>query len=161
MNQAIFYFFYNFAHQSSLGDGLIIFFAKYFPFLVIVAAALFLFFYHKRWREVVVAISSGAVAWFVAKFLKIIIHTPRPFDAWPGVESLVAENGYAFPSGHATFMMALAVSIFFSHKKAGYIFMFFALIIGLARVAAGVHTPVDILGGFVLGFLIAYLLKNV
>ena len=33
--------------------------------------------------------------------------------------------------------------------------MFFALIIGIARIMAGVHFPIDILGGFVLGSLIA------
>jgi undecaprenyl-diphosphatase len=53
--------------------------------------------------------------------------------------------------------MALAFSIFFLHKKAGYYFMFFALLIGLARIMAGVHFPADILGGFVLGFAISFI----
>ena len=43
--------------------------------------------------------------------------------------------------------------------------MFFALLIGLARIIAGVHFPIDILGGFVLGgivsFLVAFLVKYV
>jgi len=37
--------------------------------------------------------------------------------------------------------------------------MFFALLIGIARIIAGVHFPVDILGGFILGILTAYLVK--
>ncbi len=41
------------------------------------------------------------------------------------------------------------------------IFIFFAFIIGLARIIAGVHFPIDILGGFLFGGLIAYFLKNV
>ena len=55
--------------------------------------------------------------------------------------------------------MALAFAIYFLHKQAGYWFMFFALIIGVARIMAGVHFPLDILGGFVLGALVAYLVK--
>jgi undecaprenyl-diphosphatase len=93
----------------------------------------------------------------LAYIFKFLIHTPRPFDAFTQVHSLIPESGFAFPSGHATFFMALAVSIFFYHKKAGYVFMFFALLIGLARIAAGVHFPADILGGFVLGGLVSYL----
>jgi membrane-associated phospholipid phosphatase len=57
--------------------------------------------------------------------------------------------------------MALAVSIFFSHKKMGYVFIALAFVIGFARIAGGVHFPVDILGGFILGALVAYLVKNV
>ena len=69
--------------------------------------------------------------------------------------AIFAETGYAFPSGHATFFAALAMYIFFLNKKAGYVFMISALLVGLARIAAGVHFPVDILGGFVLGSTIA------
>ena len=74
---------------------------------------------------------------------------------------LFSESGYAFPSGHATFFMALAFALFFNHKKAGYVFILFALLIGIARIIAGVHFPVDILGGFILGFFIAFFVKNV
>jgi len=37
--------------------------------------------------------------------------------------------------------------------------MFFAFLIGIARIIAGVHFPIDILGGFILGAGIAYLIK--
>jgi undecaprenyl-diphosphatase len=178
MNNAIFFFLYNLAHYSSVFDHLVIFFAVYFPYIVTILAGLFLLFHHdvfkaespyavflEKKKEILPVFFAGIFAWIIAQSLKLIIHTPRPFDAFPEVKSLIAEGGYAFPSGHATFFMALAVGIFFSHKKAGYIFMLFALIIGLARIIAGVHFPVDILGGFVLGggisYLVAFFLKNV
>ena len=108
-------------------------------------------------KEILMVFFSGIVAWVLAYILKILIHTPRPFDAFSNVHSLISETGFGFPSGHATFFMALAFAIFFLHKKAGYVFIFFALLIGLARIIAGVHFPIDILGGFALGFLISYL----
>jgi len=178
MNNQIFFFFYNFAHQSKILDGIIIFFALYFPYVVVILAGLFLLFHHEvlqaetpyrvfweKKREILKVFFSGCLAWILAYVLKILIHTPRPFDALPQVHSLVPESGFAFPSGHATFFMALAVAIFFYHKKAGYVFMFFALLIGIARITTGVHFPIDILGGFVLGGLVSYLVafftKNV
>src|SRR3989344_5189935 len=129
MNEAVFYFFYNLAHQSVFFDELIVFFA-------------------------------AGVTLIIAHFLKILINMPRPFDAIANVSALFTESGQAFPSGHAAFFSALAFAIFFINKKAGYVFMLFALLIGLARIMAGVHFPVDILGGFTLGIAVAFLVEK-
>lgn len=174
MNNNIFFFFYNLAHKSEFFDAIIIFFADIFPYIVIVLAFLFLIFHNEiltssnplkaliqKWKDIFLTFFSGLAAWILAYALKFLFHTLRPFDLFPQVVSLLPESGFAFPSGHATFFMALACALFINHKKVGYIFMFFALLIGIARIMAGVHFPIDILGGFVLGSAIAYFLKNV
>jgi undecaprenyl-diphosphatase len=174
MNNAIFYFFYNLAHQGVVLDKIIIFLAVYFPYLVIIVAGLFLLFHHdvfkaeypyqvffKKKKEILGTFVTGVSAWIIAYVLKLLIHASRPFVALPDVQSLIPESGFAFPSGHATFFTALAFSIYFRHKSAGYWFVSFAIIIGLARIVAGVHFPIDILGGFVLGYLVAYLVKKI
>ena len=172
MNNSIFFFFYNLAHRSALADSIIVFFAVYFIYIVIVLAGLFLLFYHKvlpsqnpvkefisKWREFILLGASGGLAWSLVKILKILIHTERPFDIFGNVQSLFLETEYvyAFPSGHTAVASVIAFALFFTHKKAGHVFMFFALLIGLARIAAGVHFPIDILGGFALGAIVAYL----
>jgi len=177
MNTAIFFFLYDLAHKSNFLDHVIIFFALWFPYVVVILAGLFLLFHHEvlaaespfrvfmeKKVEILHAFFSGVLAWILAYALKYLFHTPRPFDAFSQVHSLIPESGYAFPSGHATFFMALAFSIFFMHKRAGYWFIFFAILIGVARIMAGVHFPIDILGGFVLGYgvscLVAFFAKN-
>ena len=177
MNNQIFFTFYNLAHKSIFFDKAIIFTAQYFPYIVILLAGIFLLFHHDilcfkkksfnqvilsfqaKWKEIVLVFFSGVLAWCLAQVLKILIHTPRPFIAFQNVSSLIHETGYAFPSGHATFYMAIAIALYFSHKKIGYVFMFFALLIGIARIITGVHFPGDIVGGFLLGILTAYLVK--
>jgi undecaprenyl-diphosphatase len=174
MNNQIFFLFYNLAHQSQIFDKIVIFFAVYFPYLVIILAGLFLLFHHEvfqaenpfqvflqKKKEILLIFFSGILAYVIDTILKLLIHLPRPFDVFSQVRPLFPEDWYSFPSGHATFFSALAFSIFFIHKKAGYVFMFFALLIGIARVIAGVHFPSDILGGFVLGFIVAYFIKKV
>ena len=94
-----------------------------------------------------------------AYVLKLLFHTSRPFLVLPDVVPLWIESGYAFPSGHATFFMALAFAIYLLHKKVGYIFICLALFIGFARIVAGVHFPIDILGGFILGIIVSLLIK--
>lgn len=161
MNNQIFYYFYNFAHQTDFMDRVITFCAVYLPYIVAVLAVLFILFHHKSWREVLRVFITGGLAWAAAEGLKFLIHMPRPFDALANVQALFPENGYAFPSGHATFFSAIAFTIFFKHKKAGLFFLLLAIIIGIARIAGGVHFPIDILGGFIVGAIVAYLVKNV
>jgi membrane-associated phospholipid phosphatase len=179
MNNDIFFFFYNLAHQSDFFDKIVVFFAVYFIYVVILLALLFLLFYpparagHKvlfsqnpvkefisKWKEFILVCLSGGLTFGLAKILKILIHTSRPFDIFPQVHPLFTETGYAFPSGHTMVISAIAFALFFTHKKTGYVFMFFTLIIGLARIIAGVHFPVDILGGFILGALVAYFIRQ-
>jgi len=178
MNNIIFYFFYNLAHQNAFLDWLVVFFAVIFPYAVVILAGLFLLFHHEilqaenpfrvfleKKKEILLVFLSGFSAYLVSVVLKILFHTLRPFLILPDVQALFSETGFAFPSSHVAFFSALAFSIFFLHKKVGYVFMFFALLIGLARIAVGVHFPIDILGGFVLGgivsYLVAFLGKNV
>lgn len=172
INNEIFLVFYNLSHQSAFFDWLVVFIAKPFANIVIVLAVIFLLYHHEvlpsknpfkefkqKWKEIVLVFFSGIFAWVVANLIKIVIQIPRPAFQLSDVFPLLEKTGYSFPSGHATFFMALGVSIFLSHKKAGYLFMFFALLIGIARIIAGVHFPIDILGGFVLGAIIAYLVR--
>lgn len=174
MNNQIFFFFNNLTQHSDFFDAFIIFIADTFPYVVVILAGLFFLFHHEVFRaesplkvflekkkEILVVFLGSFLAYFLAAILKILFHTARPFLALPNTNPLFLESGYAFPSGHSTFFMALAFSIFFLHKKVGYVFMLFALLIGLARIVAGVHFPIDILGGFILGFLVAYFVKNV
>ena len=174
MNETIFYFFYSFAHQSAILDHVFVLIADTLPYVVIIIAGTFLLMHHEvfkaenplqvilqKKKEILTVFFVSGTSWVVASLLKTLFHTPRPFIEFSDVLPLVSETGFAFPSGHATFFMALATSIYFLHKKAGYRFMIFALLIGIARIIVGVHFPVDILGGFALGALIAYLVKKV
>jgi len=172
MNDTIFFIFYNLAHQSNFLDSVITFFAVYFPYVAIMLALLFLFFYRRTLKEFFIVFFSSFLAYFISAILKILFHTLRPFEAFSQVHPLFPEIGYSFPSSHAVFFSALAVSLFFCNKKvglpaprlrgqeAGYLFMFFAILIGVARIVAGVHFPIDILGGFILGTLVAWSLRR-
>ncbi|SRR5258708_6487979 len=171
MNDKIFYFFYNFAHRSASLDRVIVFFANIFPYIVVVFAGIFLLIHYKiipsdnpfregtkKWKKFFTFTSAVLIAWGLGKTLKILFHTLRPFATIPGVHSLFPETGYAFPSDHTIFFAALATAIFMLNKKDGYFFIFFALIIGLARIAAGVHYPIDVLGGFIIASFVSWLI---
>lgn len=157
MNESIFLFFYNFAHISYALDATIIFIARDFGFVILTALLVYLYkIENKREgiKDIFVVLATAVVAWFIAHWAKDVFHTLRPFDALSWVIPLASESGYAFPSGHATFFMALASVLWYYHKYLAVFFGFSAVLIGIARIAAGIHWPIDILGGLFLGFAI-------
>ncbi len=173
MNNKIFFLFFDLAHKSAFFDKVAVFTAQYLPYLTVLAAAIFVLFYLRivpsrnpfkefiqKWKEIAMFSLPVLSAWIIANILKYLVHAPRPFEALHNVIPLIAESGYAFPSDHATFFMALAVPIFVYNKKAGYVFITLAVLIGLARIVVGVHSPEDILGGFILGAGVAIILSQ-
>jgi membrane-associated phospholipid phosphatase len=89
-----------------------------------------------------------------ASIIKRIVHKKRP----PKRQEYFKPFGtYAFPSGHATGMVAIAMYIFFSNQVLGLISFIVALIVMIARVRARVHDIYDMLGGAMLGLLFAYI----
>ena len=158
MNETIFNFFYSFAHRSTLLDAAIGFTAEWYGLIILGALFIYLFKHRdnpqKGVRDLFVVGATAVSAWFIAHFFKDIFLTLRPADALLWVKPLISESGYAFPSGHATFFMALASSLWFYHKHLAGFFGISAVIIGIARVTAGIHWPFDILGGLFLGYVI-------
>jgi undecaprenyl-diphosphatase len=136
--------------------------------IVIIGIVLVVFFIHdrdwkqRRWvawsKEVAIIATAVIFAWFVTFILKIIFQAPRPFVTYLEVIPLVTETPYtSFPSGHATVFFALATVVYSYHKRLGYFFFVCAFLIAISRVVTGVHYPIDILAGAVIGILIAYL----
>lgn len=81
---------------------------------------------------------------------------PRPCHVLHNVHLLVScGSGYSFPSSHAVnnFAAALLLAFFFPHAK--WWFFGFASLVAFSRVYVGVHYPSDIVGGAVIGMMIA------
>ncbi|NVN97384.1 phosphatase PAP2 family protein [Candidatus Nomurabacteria bacterium] len=170
MNNIIFLKIFSLAHQSSFLDSLIVFCAETFGYLMIAVAFIYLLFhmdgvfdYRKpflQWRnkfkEIFLVFFTSVFAWGLAEVLKNFIISPRPFLYFQNLKPLFVHGGMdSFPSGHAMFFSALAMSLYFIHRRIGIIFIFVALIVGFARIASGVHFPIDIFIGYILGSVIA------
>ncbi len=80
----------------------------------------------------------------------------RPFFAHSDTTRLVNPlSEKSFPSDHTAVALAAALAVFFYHKKLGILLMFLALLVGVARIYTGVHYPLDVLGGIVVGIVSA------
>lgn len=97
------------------------------------------------------------------QFLKPLIGRLRPCHSTTlHVRLLLNHCGgkYSFPSSHATNHMAIALSIVFAKifqsKCVNLAWILWATIIGFAQIYVGVHYPLDVLGGFIIGAIIAF-----
>ncbi|MFA5841180.1 MAG: phosphatase PAP2 family protein [Candidatus Paceibacterota bacterium] len=172
MNNTIFFFFYNLAHQSAFFDKLIIFLGYIFPILLLFGIGIFVLFesnvfnkedsfstrFKKLFLKSIIICGPAITAYLIGTLLKEIIHLDRSFIQFNEIKPLFnPTQEYSFPSSHATTFSAFALSMYFYNKKIGVFLLFSALLIGIMRVIAGVHFPLDILGGFLLGFAISYI----
>ena len=98
-----------------------------------------------------VAISGG-----VANLLKIAVDRPRPAEHFQDSDvEVITPRGTpsdrSFPSGHTQTAFGAAVYLSCLYPGAAPLFMAAALIVGLSRISLGVHFPLDVLVGAMIG----------
>lgn len=145
-----------------MGGVAIEFFATFLIWLLYAGLIILWFIDGKIKKEQVLhALAAGLLAWGVTQLIKMIFPTVRPFIA-NGEEAivLIRPTGSAFPSSHTATAFSLAVTIFLHDRKVGAWYMLGALFIGIARVLANVHYPIDILGGAFIGTFIAVVIEK-
>ena len=112
-------------------------------------------------REMILLSFSAFIAWLTTAFLKIVFASPRPFELYQNIEPLfVFGGGDSFPSGHATIFAALTMMVFILHKKAGWVLAILTFLISISRVAAGIHFPLDVIVGWIIGVGVSYFIYN-
>jgi membrane-associated phospholipid phosphatase len=95
----------------------------------------------------------------ISSLLRQAIPRDRPPLRYPEPEPLVGTpSSHSFPSGHATSSFACATILTAAAPRYGPLFYLLALAIGFSRIYNGVHYPLDIVGGAILGVAIGGLL---
>ncbi|MES4901377.1 MULTISPECIES: phosphatase PAP2 family protein [unclassified Streptomyces] len=102
---------------------------------------------------VLVGVGTG-VAYAVSEALKLVVDEERPCRAVSGVEAVAdcpAVGDWSFPSNHATLAAGLAVGLAVLRPRLAAVALPLGAAVAVARVAAGVHYPHDVLAGAALG----------
>lgn len=158
-NQVVFQFIHHFAGRSTFFDDLGIFFAEYLPYLM-VAAFLVLAWYENGWRKKLYVFAEGAIAVMLARglvteIIRFFYHHERPFSFYSFMP-LIPEAGWSFPFGHMAWFFALSLTVWYVNRKWGWWSFGLTALMGIARVYVGVHWPLDIIAGAVVGLASAW-----
>jgi len=113
----------------------------------------------RGWRvpSAVVLVMLAVVSAVVAG-VKVIAGRVRPCQAltWAHALPLSLPTDCSFPSGHAAGSFAFAAFVLTLNRRAGAIVLLVAVLIGLSRIALGVHYPSDVLAGALLGSVVGW-----
>jgi membrane-associated phospholipid phosphatase len=105
-------------------------------------------------RAGVMLLLSGGIK----DFLKVVIHTPRPYWVDTRVKAITTESSFGMPSGHsmdaASIWGVIAVSI--KRRWATWLAILLIFLIGLSRIYLGVHFIHDVVSGWLVGGLILW-----
>jgi undecaprenyl-diphosphatase len=128
---------------------------------------LFLNFKNKAWAWILFALITVVITDQTSShFIKTFIQRPRPCvdDYLQFHVRLLLDHcsgGYSFTSSHATNHFGFAVFVFITLKevlkKWKWLFIFWAATISYGQVYVGVHYPLDVLCGGMMGALIGWL----
>lgn len=122
-----------------------------------IALALGLALVRRRLQPLILVVLVDAAADGIAELLKHVVGGRRPHFAHPLV---AVPHSAAFPSGHAATSFACATVLSVLAPRAAPAFYLLAAAIAYSRLYVGVHWPLDVVGGAVLGFVTALLLLS-
>lgn len=111
----------------------------------------------KRWEAYARILVAGLTTYLFAKLIGFLYQpaTLRPFELHhvnPGASFL---NNPGFPSDHILFATAITCAVWFETKQKALTLVLIGLtiIVAIGRVWAQVHTPLDVIGGMIIGLM--------
>ncbi len=152
------------AGHSAVADHLMIYAAKYLIGIVfVVAGVLVLLALRRRYfLEVTYFGAALALSYAIAVLCEHLSTEKRPFQSHTVHQLIAHANGTSFPSDHAVAAFAIGAATWaFLHRGWGITLFVCGLVIGFARVFAGIHYPGDIGGSLVIAVAVVAALMGV
>lgn len=108
----------------------------------------------RRWRPPTAIVLAGCTGWAGAQAVKALVVRARPDALLTEVVSREGARGLGFVSGHAAIAAAIAAVLWPYLRSRGRVASVGVVaLVGIGRVYAGAHLPLDVVGGVAIGAL--------
>lgn len=149
------------AGRSPLLDGLAwaLHIAGSEVFLLVLLSLIVLFANRRLGVRLIFALVIGEL---LAYALKEVLQRPRPFMVSEAVVPLFSQGSYGLPSGHVTASVAVwgYFAFYYGRRWLYGVIAVYLLVLGWARMYAGVHYPQDVVLGLIVGLFVVWLLAR-
>ncbi|MGG3467919.1 undecaprenyl-diphosphatase [Neobacillus pocheonensis] len=142
-------------------NPLMMFLAEKAEYLFFAGIILYWFLPKAENRKMVAeAILAACVALSINVLIGHFFYRDRPFVSHHVNWLIPHAKNASFPSDHATAAFVIAVAIWIWRKRDGWMWLLLAAGIALSRVWTGVHYPLDVVGGMVIGAGSAFVIHS-
>ena len=129
--------------------------------LVWIGIGLALALLRRRPTLLLAIVAADGIADLLARAFKSVVDVQRPAFRYAEPKALVhVPHDHSFPSGHAATSFACATTLALAFPRLAVPLYLLAAAIAYSRVYVGVHYPLDVLGGAVLGIAVAIALRR-
>lgn len=157
MNLDIFRMINDLGKDFSFLNPFVIFLAEYMLYVLIIGMIGYWFTRTNQNRMMMIqAVMATVLAEVIGKIAGQLYSHHQPFAELTNVSQLVAhEIDNSFPSDHSIVFFTICMSIWLVRKKEGWLWLLFAFCVAISRVWVGVHYPVDVATGALIGIVSA------
>ena len=158
---------YGLATSSEFFRVIFIFLAHWFPYLIVASVIIYESVTQVKEHEIIRVIIRTAlpalIVWIIVLLIKFFFPSPRPFAGDFGIIPLVivSDPFGSFPSAHATVFAALAGTMLANRFRVWKWYLLAAVLVAIARIATGVHWPIDVFAGLLLGLFVGFFLSKI
>ncbi|WP_366296801.1 undecaprenyl-diphosphatase [Paenibacillus sp. AN1007] len=127
--------------------------AEYMMYLL--ALAMLIYWFTRSMQHRMMVIQAGLafiMAEIIGKTMGLLYEHYQPFAVLPNVNKLIDRSiDNSFPSDHTILFFSVAFSFWLVRKKEGWLWLLLAICGAISRVWVGVHYPIDIIVGALIG----------
>lgn len=145
--------------MDALGHLLLKFTADYLILIVLLIGGVTLLLVpaERRYQVWARAVVAGMVALWIAKTASLFYHGERPFMALGATPQVAYLPDPGFPSDHALLVFLVTFVVWTATKNMwlAVTLLVMSIAVGVGRIVALVHTPLDIVAGFACALIAA------
>ncbi len=135
-------------------NTVIIFLASYL-YLIIVALAVIAFILSKNKKRLIMNTAIALpLSYFLGKILGALISSPRPYMIEHVQPLIHAATDNGFPSDHVLLTATLSLIVLTRSRRLGISLCLLTVFVGIGRVLASAHHPVDVIGSWVISLVV-------